>query len=85
MFEGVDVLLAGIATHFVPSEKLPNLKQDLLATEQPDVNDILTKYQPTKLHQEFSLTPYMNQIDKCFSASSIEEIIERYINYQQLI
>ncbi|XP_034178965.2 3-hydroxyisobutyryl-CoA hydrolase isoform X2 [Osmia lignaria lignaria] len=75
--KGVDVLFAGIATHFVPSEKLPDLKQDLLTTEQSDVNDILTKYQPTKLDQEFSLTPYMNQIDKCFSAPSIEEIIER--------
>ncbi|XP_076759243.1 3-hydroxyisobutyryl-CoA hydrolase isoform X2 [Xylocopa sonorina] len=75
--KGIDVLLAGIATHFVPSEKLPDLKQELLKAEQPDVDEILNKYQPGKLKQEFSLEPYMNKIDKYFSASCMEEIIGR--------
>lgn len=71
------MLLAGIATHFVLSEKLPDLKQDLLTTEVPDVKEILNKYQSKDLDQEFCFAPYMSQIDKCFSASSVEEIIER--------
>ncbi|KOC65721.1 3-hydroxyisobutyryl-CoA hydrolase, mitochondrial [Habropoda laboriosa] len=74
---GVDVLLAGIATHFIPSEKLLDLKQELLMTEQPDLKEILNKYQPKKLNQEFSLAPYMDEINKYFSASCVEEIIDR--------
>ncbi|XP_076651092.1 3-hydroxyisobutyryl-CoA hydrolase [Halictus rubicundus] len=75
--KGVDVLLAGIATHFVASESLAELKQDLLTTESPDVTTILNKYHLKDLDKPFALAPYMNQIDKCFSASSVEEIIKR--------
>lgn len=77
MLKGIDVVLAGIATHFIPSEKLPYLKQDLLTTEQSDVKEVLNKYQCIKFNQEFSLAPYMNKIDTYFSASSVEEIIQR--------
>ncbi|XP_003400984.2 3-hydroxyisobutyryl-CoA hydrolase, mitochondrial isoform X1 [Bombus terrestris] len=75
--KGIDVVLAGIATHFIPSEKLPYLKQDLLTTEQSDVKEVLNKYQCIKFNQEFRLAPYMNKIDTYFSASSVEEIIQR--------
>ncbi|XP_029169426.1 3-hydroxyisobutyryl-CoA hydrolase, mitochondrial isoform X2 [Nylanderia fulva] len=75
--KGIDVLLAGIATHFVPSEKIADLKRDLLALKNTDdIVEILNKYQP-KLNHEFSLAPYMSQIENCFSAPSVEEIIER--------
>ncbi|XP_072743158.1 3-hydroxyisobutyryl-CoA hydrolase, mitochondrial [Anoplolepis gracilipes] len=76
--KGVDVLLAGIATHFVPSEKLADLKRDLLALQNTTdtVDEILNKYQP-KLNHEFSLAPHMSQIEHYFSAPSVEEIIER--------
>ncbi|XP_012535910.1 3-hydroxyisobutyryl-CoA hydrolase, mitochondrial isoform X2 [Monomorium pharaonis] len=74
--KGIDVLLAGIATHFVPSEKLVDLKRDLLMLRDVDIEPVLNKYQP-KLNHEFSLAPHMSQIENCFSASSIEEIIER--------
>ncbi|XP_076631569.1 3-hydroxyisobutyryl-CoA hydrolase isoform X1 [Colletes latitarsis] len=75
--KGTDVLHAGIATHFVPSEKIPDLKQDLLAMDLPNVTEVLNKYQPQNLNKEFCLAPYMNQIDECFSASSVEEIVDR--------
>ncbi|XP_011334495.2 3-hydroxyisobutyryl-CoA hydrolase, mitochondrial isoform X1 [Ooceraea biroi] len=75
--KGVDVLLAGIATHFVPSEKLTDLKRDLLMSQDDrDVEKILNKYQP-KLNHEFVLAPRISQIEQCFSAPSVEEIIER--------
>ncbi|KAM0726829.1 3-hydroxyisobutyryl-CoA hydrolase, mitochondrial [Formica fusca] len=77
--KGIDVLLAGIATHFVPSEKLADLKHDLLALQNTTVDtvaEILNKYQP-KLNHEFSLAPHMSQIENYFSAPSVEEIIER--------
>ncbi|CAD1479163.1 unnamed protein product, partial [Heterotrigona itama] len=74
--KGIDVLLAGIATHFVTSEKLPNLKQDLLMTEQSNVAEILNKYQSATWNEEFCLAPYMNKINTYFSSLSVEEIIE---------
>lgn len=75
--KGIDVLLAGIATHFVPSEKLADLKHDLLALQNTGIiEDILNKYQP-KLNHEFSLAPHMLKIENYFSAPSVEEIIER--------
>ncbi|XP_076295788.1 3-hydroxyisobutyryl-CoA hydrolase [Lasioglossum baleicum] len=75
--KGMDVLLAGIATHFVASESISELKQDLLTTDSPDVTTILNKYQLKNLDKPFALAAYMNQINKCFSAPSVEEIIKR--------
>ena len=75
-YEGFDVFLAGIATHFVPSEKLADLKHDLFALRKVDIESILNKYQQ-KLNHEFSLVPHMSQIENCFSAPTVEEIIER--------
>ncbi|KAG5310273.1 HIBCH protein, partial [Acromyrmex insinuator] len=74
--KGFDVFLAGIATHFVPSEKLADLKHDLFALCEVDIEPILNKYQQN-LNHEFSLAPHMSQIENCFSAPTIEEIIER--------
>ncbi|XP_018047191.1 PREDICTED: 3-hydroxyisobutyryl-CoA hydrolase, mitochondrial-like isoform X2 [Atta colombica] len=74
--KGFDVFLAGIATHFVPSEKLADLKHDLFALHGVDIESILNKYQQ-KLNHEFSLVPHMSQIENCFSAPTVEEIIER--------
>lgn len=73
---GVDVLLAGIATHYVPSEKLTDLKHELVTSPNSNIDDILNKYQP-KLNHEFSLAPHMSQIEHCFSAPTVEEIVER--------
>ncbi|XP_033321366.2 3-hydroxyisobutyryl-CoA hydrolase isoform X2 [Megalopta genalis] len=75
--KGIDVLHAGIATHIVPSENLSQLKQDLLTSEFPDVTTVLNKYQLKNLDKQFALAPYMKQIERCFSASSVEEIIKR--------
>ncbi|XP_012142603.1 3-hydroxyisobutyryl-CoA hydrolase isoform X2 [Megachile rotundata] len=75
--KGADVLFAGIATHFVPSEKLSDLRQDLLVTDTSNINNVLNKYQPEKFDQEFSLAPHMEKINKCFSAPSVEEIVKR--------
>ncbi|KAG5309167.1 HIBCH protein, partial [Pseudoatta argentina] len=74
--KGFDVFLAGIATHFVPSEKLADLKHNLFALREVDIEPILNKYQQN-LNHEFSLAPHMSQIENCFSAPTIEEIIER--------
>lgn len=57
-------------------ERLADLKRELL-TSRDDIDSILNRYQP-KLSHEFSLAPHVSQIEHCFSAPSVEEIIERY-------
>ncbi|XP_006878997.1 PREDICTED: 3-hydroxyisobutyryl-CoA hydrolase, mitochondrial [Elephantulus edwardii] len=84
--KGRDVHKAGIATHFVDSEKLNLLEEDLLALNSPskeDISDVLDTYHTkSKIDQDkpFILEEHMEKINSCFSANTIEQIIE---NLQQ--
>lgn len=74
---GIDTLYAGIATHFCRSEKIHALEQALIDLENADdveciLNDFCT---PMIDGGEFSLAKYLEQIDTCFSASTIEAIL----------
>lgn len=75
--KGLDIVKAGIATHYVPSEKLKDLKEELLTTTDSNIDKVIKKYQPTELPDHYSLSPYLEQIDKCFSAPSTEEVLQR--------
>ncbi|XP_037946556.1 3-hydroxyisobutyryl-CoA hydrolase, mitochondrial isoform X2 [Teleopsis dalmanni] len=74
--KGDDVLKAGVATHYCESAKLSKLEQDLLnCGDSEEVPDILQKYhKPTA--KDFLLKPHLEQINKCFTAECVEEIIE---------
>uniref|UniRef100_A0A8C8S3I4 3-hydroxyisobutyryl-CoA hydrolase n=1 Tax=Pelusios castaneus TaxID=367368 RepID=A0A8C8S3I4_9SAUR len=80
--KGRDLLKAGIATHFVESEKLPALEEDLIALKSPskeNVADVLNSYHmKCKIDQEkkFALEEHMDKINSLFSANSMEEIIQ---------
>ncbi|EEZ97382.1 3-hydroxyisobutyryl-CoA hydrolase, mitochondrial isoform X1 [Tribolium castaneum] len=75
--KGVDLLKAGIATHYVDSQCLEALEGDLLKCgDSRSIDSTLSKYS-TKDNSEFSLEPMMKQINNCFSAGSVEEIIGR--------
>lgn len=46
--KGLDIVKAGIGTHFVPSASLEHLENDLLRIENPDaarISHVLSKYQ----------------------------------------
>ncbi|NXD85710.1 HIBCH protein, partial [Halcyon senegalensis] len=81
--KGRDVLKAGIATHFVESEKIPALEKDLIALKSPsteDVADLLNSYHvKSKVDQEkqFVLEEHMEKINSLFSANSMEEIVKK--------
>ncbi|XP_042730695.1 3-hydroxyisobutyryl-CoA hydrolase, mitochondrial isoform X3 [Lagopus leucura] len=81
--KGRDVLKAGIATHFVESEKLPDLEKDLIALKSPskeNIADLLNSYHmQTKIDQEkeFVLDEHMEKINSIFSAKSMEEIVQK--------
>lgn len=80
--KGRDVHHAGIATHFVDSEKLSQLEEDLLSLKSPskeNIADVLETYHTQCTAEEgkpFALQEHLGRIDRCFSASSVEQIIE---------
>ncbi|XP_053945616.1 3-hydroxyisobutyryl-CoA hydrolase, mitochondrial [Anastrepha ludens] len=74
--KGDDVLKAGIATHYCESTKLEDLQNDLLNCKDTDtVPDILEKYN-TPSKKDFILNGVMDKINKCFTADSVEEIVQ---------
>lgn len=80
---GRDLFKAGIATHFVPSDKIGNLEDEILRIERPDllkIDRVLVKYQQQwedDFRKEFSLKPHIGRINSIFGqAGSVEEIIE---------
>lgn len=79
---GLDLFKAGIATHFVPSDKIQTLEDDILRLEKPDllkIDRVLTKYQEQwqdDFRREFSLKPHIGRINSIFGqANTVEEII----------
>ncbi|XP_023384577.1 3-hydroxyisobutyryl-CoA hydrolase, mitochondrial isoform X5 [Pteropus vampyrus] len=83
--KGRDVYTAGIATHFVDSEKLVMLEEDLLALKSPseeNIADILETYHTkSRIDQDKSyIFEHMDKINSWFSANTVEQIIE---NLQQ--
>lgn len=76
--KGIDNLAAGIATHFVPSNKIPELEHELLnnCSSEIDIKNILDVFN-TKESYELSLKDNMEKINHCFGAKTMEEILER--------
>lgn len=79
---GRDLFKAGIATHFVPSDKIQTLEDDIMRLEKPDllkIDRVLTKYQEQwqdDYRKEFSLKPHIGRINSIFGqADSVEQII----------
>ncbi|KAJ7395591.1 3-hydroxyisobutyryl-CoA hydrolase, mitochondrial [Pitangus sulphuratus] len=68
--KGRDVLKAGIATHFVESEKLPALEKDLIALKSPSkdsIADLLNSYHKkctVDQEKKFVLDEHMEKINR---------------------
>lgn len=75
--KGSDVFKAGIATHYCESQNIESLEKALLNCEsEQDIENTLSMFStPTTV--EFSLAPYMNKINNCFDAATVEEIIAK--------
>eukprot|EP00062_Callorhinchus_milii_P005987 gi/632946005/ref/XP_007888342.1/ PREDICTED: 3-hydroxyisobutyryl-CoA hydrolase, mitochondrial [Callorhinchus milii] len=79
--KGRDVQQAGIATHFVESEKIPALEKDLVSLKSPskeDVADLLNSYHHkcTVEDKKFVLADHVDKINSLFKSSSVEEILQ---------
>lgn len=68
--KGRDVLSAGIATHFIASEKLPEVKARMLAGEAPDA--VLADY--AEAPQAPAYAEHLDIINHCFSRPTVTDI-----------
>ncbi|KAF9426112.1 hypothetical protein BGZ94_006943 [Podila epigama] len=77
--KGYDTVLAGIATHYVPSERLPALEDRLseLETQNHDViNMAIEDFVSEPMHgHKYALSDDREAIDRCFRFNTVEEII----------
>lgn len=80
--KGRDVQRAGVATHFVESKKIPDLEKELVDLKSPsaeDISRVLDSYQKqSSLDSEkpFVLGKHISDIDRLFSSSSVEGIMQ---------
>ena len=68
---GADAVHAGLATHFVPRQRLDALRAALAADGAAVVAAHVAELPP------FSLAPHRAAIDRCFSADSVHGIVAR--------
>ncbi|KAJ8980748.1 hypothetical protein NQ317_013753 [Molorchus minor] len=74
--KGADVVKAGIATHYCETNKLKDLELSLLnCSNDQDVKTVLGKYEVD--NAEFSLSPLLDKINECFSATTVEEVLTK--------
>ncbi|GAA0147953.1 hydrolase [Lithospermum erythrorhizon] len=78
---GKELVAAGLATHFVPSDKLPELEQRLVSlntAEESVVKSVIEEFSMDADVDEGSILSKKALIDECFSKESVEEIIESF-------
>ncbi|KAI9485455.1 MAG: ClpP/crotonase-like domain-containing protein [Benjaminiella poitrasii] len=78
--KGVDVLYAGIATHFVPSSRLPALEARLAELDHAThdiINNAIEEFSED-ISEPFSLAGETRKaIDRCFKYDSVSEIMKQ--------
>ncbi|XP_043929640.1 3-hydroxyisobutyryl-CoA hydrolase, mitochondrial [Protopterus annectens] len=79
--KGRDVHKAGVATHFVESERLPALEKDLISLKAPSketISDLLDGYHEKSesgKEKPFVLAEHLDKINRLFDSTSVEGII----------
>ncbi|RIA84752.1 ClpP/crotonase-like domain-containing protein [Glomus cerebriforme] len=78
---GIDVFLSGIATHYVPSQRLPYLEDRLSELESDDhevINAAIEDFVSEPEHNHiYSLGGVIREaIDRCFKGNTVEGIID---------
>ncbi|XVE65996.1 hypothetical protein DITRI_Ditri08aG0045900 [Diplodiscus trichospermus] len=87
--DGAEMLACGLATHFVPSAKLPMLEAALCHVDSSDpviISSIIAQYSEQPSLKEQSVYNRLDVIDRCFSGKTVEEILsalEREVVHQR--
>ncbi|KAL4199019.1 hypothetical protein AMTRI_Chr03g142830 [Amborella trichopoda] len=79
--DGKEMIAAGLATHFVPSEKLAELEKRLISLNSGDENavrSVIEEFFVAVEPDEKSVLHKQSIINKCFSKNSMEEIIDSF-------
>uniref|UniRef100_A0A8D8V8F9 3-hydroxyisobutyryl-CoA hydrolase, mitochondrial n=1 Tax=Cacopsylla melanoneura TaxID=428564 RepID=A0A8D8V8F9_9HEMI len=74
--KGKDVAKCGIATHYIPSQSLPDIVSKLIETPKC-VEDILKSNSESLESYKFSLSSNIDTIANAFSAPTVEQIVSR--------
>ncbi|KAI9141069.1 ClpP/crotonase-like domain-containing protein [Paraphysoderma sedebokerense] len=75
--QGSDVFLSGVATHYVPSQRLPDLEERLCELETSDwsvVNAAVEEFTEVP-EKSLELGQHREVIDRCFGFDTVEEIL----------
>ncbi|XP_020099305.1 3-hydroxyisobutyryl-CoA hydrolase-like protein 5 [Ananas comosus] len=78
---GKEMVAAGLATHFVPSDRLHELEQRLVSLDSgdaPTVRAVIEEFSLDVRPEEESILNKLSTIDKCFCGESVEEIIKLF-------
>lgn len=78
---GKELVTVGLATHFVPSEKMPELEKRLMCLNSGDHNAIKSAIEEFSLDVKVDEESVLNKrstINECFSKDSVEEIIKSF-------
>lgn len=77
--KGKEVVAAGLATHFVPSEKLLDLEKKLISLNSGDVDAVKSVIEEFSVEVQIDEESVLNKkivIDECFSKDTVEEIVK---------
>ncbi|EPS72211.1 hypothetical protein M569_02543, partial [Genlisea aurea] len=76
---GAELIATGLATHFVPSEKLQELENRLMSLnngEEEAVRSAIEEFSvKTQIDDNISILAKKSTIDQCFSRDTVEEIL----------
>uniref|UniRef100_M1AD96 3-hydroxyisobutyryl-CoA hydrolase n=1 Tax=Solanum tuberosum TaxID=4113 RepID=M1AD96_SOLTU len=78
---GKELIAAGLATHFVPLEKLPELEKHLLSLNTGDEDAVgfaIKEFSTDVQIDEESILKKQSIIDECFSKDSVADIISSF-------
>ncbi|KAL0443740.1 UNVERIFIED_CONTAM: 3-hydroxyisobutyryl-CoA hydrolase-like protein 5 [Sesamum latifolium] len=78
---GAELVAAGLATHFVPSEKLAELEKRLISLNSGDENAVKSAIEEFSVNVQIDENSVLHKktiIDECFSKDSVEEIITSF-------
>ncbi|PIA32742.1 hypothetical protein AQUCO_04400146v1 [Aquilegia coerulea] len=76
--DGAEMLECGLATHFVPAEKLPSLEEALIEVNTSDpvvISAIIDKFSQRSHLKGKSAFHRLDIIDRCFARRTVEDIL----------